>query len=230
MRAMYCFIKTYDQKKYAEDLLKGKLYFNTVKHHRNNGNDPFEGIMRSEIMADCNVTVNVDIEVDLIKYSPVYCMTTIHSGDFDEVNDENLEAFSQQVGLDARFQTEYGNHSVVIWNTKEFLKRAWDSAIATDLEYGHHWIKYRSAHDKIDWSRVNRDSLFCKLDEYSHENEYRLAVMRTEDKGHFVLDIGDISDIAFYYRTDEFNSNFHLNLNNGAVDKARVQLKKPRGL
>ena len=224
MPIVYCLIKMYDKKEYADDLLKGRLYFNTIEHHRKKGNDPLDGIMRREILADKNVTVSVDVEVNLIKYSPVYCMTAIHSGDFDSVTNENREAFGQQVMLNPELQKAYGNHAVVISDFREFKRRAWQKA--RDLEFGHHWIQYRSVKDQIDNSKVNRDMLFCKRGEFSYENEYRFAVYRPEDKGHFELDVGDLSDIAFYYKTEELNRDFHYISNGGSVDSVQVQVKK----
>ena len=239
MPIVYCLIKMYDRKEYADDLLKGKLYFNTIEHHRKTGRDPLEGIVQREVKGDFTILIGhhelkledavskFQAEVDNIKYTPVYCMTAIHSGDFEKVNDENIEDFRKQVMLSPKCATEYGNHAVVIHQPDEFMQRVRKNA--SNYNFGHGWIQYFNPQDQIDASMLNQNILFYKRDKFKHENEIRLAIQRgTEDEGHFELDVGDLSDIAFYYKTNEFNRNLNLALNSGAVDSGKVQVTEPR--
>ena len=239
MYKSFGWIRMHDEKEHAEDLLKGKLYFNTIAYHRKRGNDPLEGIVRREVDIDLstsdgehglelkNAPGYFKAEIVNIKYTPVFCMTAI-GGEIEKDTYGNSVNLAKQFRLSRKCEAEYGNHAVIIYNPTEFIQRCLESARNHPVGLGHDWVKYVRPRGPLDTSMLSPAILFNKRDKFKYENEYRLVAFRyTQDEGHFELNVGDLTDIAFYCRTNEINRNFRIVPNQGAVGTHRVQIRKP---
>lgn len=239
MHKAFGWIRMHSRKEHAEDLLRGKLYFNTIAHHRKKGNDPLEGILRREVNVNFSasdgqnrVELNdapgcIKVEFVNLEYTPVFCMTAI-GGKIEKDTYENHVNLAKQFEVSKKYETEFGDHAVVIYRPTEFIDRFLKSAKNHAIDHSHGWVNYVSSRGSVDKAVFSLDILFYKREKFKYENEYRLVVYRyTKDEGHFELDVGDLSDIAFYCKTSEINHNFRVVPNDGPGDTFGIQVRKP---
>ena len=98
---------------------------------------------------------------------------------------------------------KFGNKALVIINFDEFQRRIIEAAqkagykvVMKDVEYypeGEPALPYL-----VNMCLNFEDVAFWKNDSYKYQQEYRIALINTDDKSEdaFTLDIGDISDIS----------------------------------
>lgn len=190
-----------------EELRQGKIYMKPVKFHRDNEKnfpglgigDGNEGIMtkfnHAQILINGKVIADeVDGIISANDSNPVFCCMAI---DFKNVSDKRAE-----FRVDERMIKDFvhGNpdeYGVLLIDQTSFLER-----IDKVCKQQHIRCIYRNviySDDMIARIKVKDGILaspaFFKGAKFSYQNEFRI-LFATHVKDHFILDIGDISDIT----------------------------------
>lgn len=203
-------------KRYAEDLLNGKLYCNSIEWFRQN-HDEFEGdyytfperITLKDIpgMKDRTITKEefdgpVTFYAHNMRNNFAYCMFSWLAPMKDDIVDIRLP---DQVGSLTDLSKKFGPHTVVV-NDHEFIERVDNTVRQNKISYERGPVYYADPKDlKTD---SPRSPGFNKRECFSNEKEYRFLFDKQRpncgnDNHAFCLEIGDIRDIAVYMKTDE---------------------------
>lgn len=213
MKSLY--IKTFSDKKYADEFLyKGAVFFRSAtqfaKMENDSRQDTDEG--RETYMLNSKF-FDENGNPKLRNYNP---SKNIISGKFqfvgtvkdyvEETTDENKKLVFDKETDDLIYSITYidedkciknldiskfGEHAIVVFDAQEFEKRILQCFDKNNLKYCKGKVKYYA-------SRTNNlHTLFRKLDKYKGEFEYRYVVTNSKTQT-LLLNLGDISDIAFY--------------------------------
>lgn len=131
-----------------------------------------------------------------------YCMFFINpnNGDFLFSEQQKQELLS------------FGESALIVWNQPEFIKRIVNCARDLNLELFHKSVRYYSSN--IDCANLwislmdeIHNIAFWKRDLYNYQQEYRFLIKSDEiKKDHYILNIGDISDISEIIDTEKLLS------------------------
>ena len=224
---IFFFAKLFDDEKFANDFICGKLFANRLsyfrrleEHEHANRSDRREGVINWLQSDQCQLVIDGrDITTDLAgPVEPhldwhdnlnVFCVYAAHSGDFKKLTSDNIDGFKKFLKIPDDC-LKFGQYAVVVTDASEFLNRV-KTAIKTDgyrLRSG--LVKYynpETFHGHFDGT----DAIFWKRDEYQHQREYRFAidtfVMGTDP---VTLDIGDISDITMLCNAADINKSLEI--------------------
>jgi len=108
------------------------------------------------------------------------------------------EYTNEKDAIDEHLLKKFGGSATVIYNLEKFFERL-DSFLETrSYSYKRQSIEY------IDIEKnYNQLSPFQKDKKYEHQKELRLAVKNEVEDGKMILEIGDLSDIAYTVTTTE---------------------------
>jgi len=201
------FVEEYEHAKMAQE---GKLYMNPIGGYTefkekviDLREDKNEGICQNYQPNKSKLIINntlidpkdivgpikVNMNKDLRKH--VYCMYSLYFqggciSDKDLIIDKKVKGF--------------GDWFLLITNVSEFFKRLDKKLKTLNISAKRKLVEYKDLnkhHGKVD--------SFIKNINYSYQKEYRI-VLNYYNKGPYILDIGDISDISLIGQTkDVFN-------------------------
>lgn len=218
----------FGQKEHMESLLKGTIYLNAMEFFKryedtNNIGDRDEGVQNilqpeyTEIIIDSHEyekggkiirspkraltkeggLINVKIHLDVSNVN-LYCLYKISR---EKIAKDNL-IFN--LPKEIKEEKNY-THCVVFIDPQTFIERLYNNVKDKVLSFKSDTIEY------IDKNTYHGDvGIFKKFNEYEHQNEYRVALeplpkLRGSNK-EFIVEIGDISDIAVIMKTEQLES------------------------
>lgn len=205
--------KTFSKTEYVQDFLKGNLRFMPLTYYINlegdSREDEFEGVSSfyqphlSEFEIN-GIKLNSDNLAGPIlvrhnnDHAHIFCMSAFYHKDTTK-SFETEKEFLDSISKPCKFKLlTFGDITVFITNIIEFFNRVDDAAKKTKLPYKRKLVTYVSLdefHGKIE------EPGFIKDLSYENESEFRFALKGLSD-GPFILNIGDISDIAVIMDTD----------------------------
>ena len=192
---------------YAQELLNGKLYCNSIqwfrKHH-----DEFEGnfyVFVERITYGGRTIPKEHIKGPVIFHNNnaklhAYCMFLWSAPIVDSEIEINLP---EQIGDLKKLASRFGQH-VVIVNATKFLDRVDETVNQKDIPGERGTIHYEDPENLRPESPRTRG--FNKRERFSSEKEYRFlfeSQLPNCEGAAFCLDIGDIHDIAVCMKTEE---------------------------
>lgn len=186
------------KEQYAEDILSGKLYMNSLKYFREleheGVGDEQEGALcigeAGDLLYKGRVLAKVK-NLNAYYNFPVFCALSVP---LYQVEEGNYEFLVPQKMLREFMYDETAKYAAVLINRYDFEERIKKTLVQYKImgclgkvEYLDKIIPYPS--------KEKLRSAFRKRKEFAYQNEWRIALdFPVED--HFVLDIGNISDIA----------------------------------
>ncbi|KAA5971991.1 MULTISPECIES: hypothetical protein [unclassified Pantoea] len=236
------FVKVFNEVKFRDEFINGSLYMNTLKYFRglkedkkNNIADKHEGAYRVNQPTELKLTVNgkpidskniigpVIFSMKWMEQINVFCMTFLHSHGIlnkEVFNDNEYELLKSYYKLPDE-SYNLGDYAVVIINVQEFLKRV-ELALTRLIDANQVEDYDFKPVDYYDESAVSfsidefsLESAFKKNSKYSHQSEFRIAVLRENSEcKEFRLEVGSLEDIVYICNTQEIN------------DKLKVTAKK----
>ena len=229
MATIFFLVKFFENLRYANEFVNGKIHCNTVKW--------FKRLEGGEISgrADCNegtigwfqpelgslVINSMDITNDLagpiqfqrkwLDYLHLYCLHAVHSGQLDPttISNKNIEVLRRQL-LIPKACSAFGRYAVVVKNVPEFVRRMEDAARKKRYKIVHALVKY---YDPNTFHGQFRDveSLFRKQCQFNYQREFRFAIdSGVARNAPLVINIGDISSISTRLNASELNSDAFL--------------------
>lgn len=221
-RTIFFFVKLFDKPEYAEDFIKGKLFANRLSFFRKceedesaNRGDRHEGVVGwhqpDQIRLEINGRVITGLAGPVMTQMNwhddlnVFCIYAAHSGDFDEISEETIEGFKEQISIPKECE-KLGEYAVIVTNVTKFIERVKAAVSSTNYGLVAGLVEY---YDPIDFngSFSEVESIFSKRDEYQHQKEYRF-IFDTGIAGTdpLILNIGDIGDIAMQCKVSDINA------------------------
>lgn len=202
--------KSFSNIEYAKDFLRGNLRFMSLNYYINlegdSREDGFEGVSSfyqphlSEFEIN-GIKLNSDNLAGpiLVRYDKdhlhIFCISAFYFKDISNTFETNILD-----NLNRPCETKlltFGDITVLITNIDEFFNRVDLAAKKTKLSYKRKLVTYTSLdkfHGKME------EPGFVKDLNYENESEFRFALKGLSD-GPFVLNIGDINDIAILMDT-----------------------------
>lgn len=229
-------IKFFKREEYADQFINGLLYLNTLSYFqkleqaeidgRSDENEAvavwlqkasiqFEDHPELDISSE-NLAKPISISFEYHSKLHVFCMTAMHTGEFECVN--GLIAYSEGDADKLKKQLEihedclsFGQFAVVV-NAGEFVRRAKNAVESRGYVFNSTLVDYfepESFDGRFAWSKIP----FTKARKFSYQKEYRIVVdTRTNGIDPINIEIGDIRDIAVKMRAAEINTSFKIAL------------------
>lgn len=230
---IFFLVKIFEEKKYADDLMRGKMFANRLSNFKKiedgeGRGDAFEGAVMPQLdgltieLSTTNESSgeveNITIREEEFAAPPiirpkwfdnvnVFCMVASHSGGFQYVSVENIRDYQKQVKMPEEC-IRFGRHAVLVKNYSELLRRV---KVAAELQgYDIWWrlVEYYDPEVGTPPAGSNLETIFSKRNKYEHQREFRIAIdTRNAGSGPIILDIGEIDDIAFCVNTSDIIQN-----------------------
>lgn len=203
----WLFLK-FGKKEYLEQFQKGRLYMNSwqefVSIENEEQKDIYEGTtewlnpditpfkINDRVLKRINGTLSVSLQPKQ-PYIKIFCLSIICKR--DEIRDD-YKIFDDRM-------KKFGDSFLLISNPKIFLNKLQKSLISLLLENTISWSDYR----KIQYFNPNlydgEVGPFKKIDHFSHQKEFRIAVKDDSDKP-FILEIGSLKNISSLDKISNF--------------------------
>lgn len=201
-------------KKHVEFFLDGKMYCNTVRYFRDEGYDELEGAVFSHPTTLHINSYPIPVEdlagpvvyqLNVVADFNVFCMFSWRVPRIDD--DKIMIDLPSQLGSIEQCIDNFGPHTVVIKNTREFIRR-----VELAIKRHHGGVLAGRAgvvrYINPDTHRSEPADLleipFFKHERFAHEKEFRFVFHTCRDPaGPLVLPIGDLRDIAFWMKTED---------------------------
>ncbi|MGL5054358.1 MAG: hypothetical protein ACRC54_01570 [Fusobacteriaceae bacterium] len=209
---LYTCTKTFSKKEYAEDFLKGNLRFMPLNYYTNlegdSREDRHEGVSSLFQPHLSKFLVN-GIELTglagpiLVRMSEdnshIFCMSAFYSKNYFF---ETKEEFYNNLCKPCKNKLlTFGDRTILITNVGEFFKRMEKAINDKKLNHAREYVSYISLddfHGKVEVPGFVKDL------KYKDECEIRFALKGIKE-GPFILEIGDISDIAIILDTNDID-------------------------
>ena len=214
MTPLFGAIKICKEKEFAESFRRGNLYCNRIAYFKETGVDDYE---RDIMMWPDKFALSLDgrplpvltredfldpmrMSLDRVGNLHVFCMHGLYS----DGNPTTTEELKEQLEISERCVEDFGEHAVIVTNGKEFFRRVNEAVRKNGYRSKRGLVKYyQSVHPALE---NHIDGAFYKRDMYSYQREYRIAISTgSVGRDPLPLDIGDISDITAYVRTQDIN-------------------------
>lgn len=231
-------IKFFEREEYADKFLSGELYLNRLSYFQKLEAGNADGRAdRNEAVAvwlqpekvsiafkdhpELNISPSdlgapVTIQFERHKDVHLYCMTAMHTGEFEcEGNSiictpETADALRKQLEVDPAC-LGMGQFAVVV-RAREFVERAKDAARAQRYSFSAGLVRYfdpAAFHGHFPIAQIP----FMKANEFCHQSEYRIII----DIGKcgddpLRLSIGSLSDIGAKMPSSALATSFQLRL------------------
>ena len=207
----------------AEQFLNGQLYCNTVRFLRERfdeyeGTVPLTGTLRigDFVIPKEDLTEPPRLMPNMVSDLNVFCMfqwASPKSGD-----DKILFDPESQLGSIRDLVETFGEHTVVVKNVTEFFRRV-DKVVAHQysgvLRSCRGIVQYVDPNDGVVPPTTVPELLkvaLRKRQRFANEKEHRFVFLTgREPAGPFILNIGDIRDIAFVMRTHDVYDRAEMN-------------------
>lgn len=229
-RTIFFFVKVFDKQEYADDFIKGNLFSNRLSFFRKyeedesaNRGDKHEGVVSwnqpDQMQLEINGRVITDlagpvmIQMNWHDHLNIFCIYAAHSGKFDSISEETIDAFKEQISIPDDCQ-KLGKYAVIVTNVSKFIERVKTAVRSENYGLNAGLVQY------YDPSSFNGyfsevESIFRKRDEYKHQKEYRFSFdTGTAGDSPLILNIGDISDITMQIKVSDINKQLEINLPN----------------
>ena len=235
MSTIFAFVKLFDNKDHAEDFVNGKLFMNTVrsfKEYKDESGelrgDEYEGIVAlyqpsklDEIKLGEHTIPASDLAAPIVMHGNhlldhnVFCIYSLSSWGHDFVSAETITDFKRTLELhDSCFGL--GKYCVAIVNAKEFINRCSAAIEKENLNGSLGLVDYFNEHEFH--GDMPEDKLgYQKRSFFSHQREYRVKIDTNKPKpSPYILEVGDLSDIATITTPAEFNAQLEVKLPDGS--------------
>ena len=223
MSRILFFINFFEKQEYAQAFLEGKVFANRLSaFKRSEGEDttgridPDEGTsswLQGEnltlVLNDMDLSaglITLQIQLDFLSDFHLFCMHAVHGGDVDleTISNDNIEVLREAILVDDACLS-LGSYAVVIADAPAFMSRI-DGACA---EHGYRaagrLVKYYDP-DTFHGNFDGLEAVFWKQTEFSFQREFRIAIdTHTSGEDPLILEIGEISDIAFPIAASDVN-------------------------
>lgn len=231
MPIIYSFVKLYDDITHAEDLLHGKLFMNTIRSFKDyvdeSGElrgDQYEGIASlyqpselGEISIGGHTVSPSDLASPIVIHSNdllnhiVFCIYSLNSSGHDSITADTLSDFKQTLKLHNSCYS-LGTYCVAILNVSEFIKRCQVALDKLNVDYTLSLVEYydeKSFHGNFMKEKLG----FHKRSIFAHQREWRIKInVNTAFPQPYILEVGDLSDIAKLMKSSDFNEQLEIKL------------------
>lgn len=206
-------LKFFENEKYQNDFLNGKLYMNTLKFFKENENLDIARADKLETIKEHKKQIFDAIQIGKLLLTEkngeiTDGRITKQSKKFDYCNVlclyslwKNIE--NEQLVIDKRNKI-FGKYCTVITDIEEFLNRVVKAVEKENYVYRIQNVNYinKNFEYKID----NQEIPFTKFDNFSYQKEFRIAIDTKRNINEpYILDIGNLKDIAFATTIDKIN-------------------------
>ncbi|WP_156879116.1 hypothetical protein [Oceanobacter kriegii] len=235
MSTIFAFVKLFENREYAEDFVDGKLFMNTIrsfKEYKDESGelrgDEYEGIVAlyqpdklGEIRFDEHVIPASDLAAPIVVHGDhllshnVFCIYSLNSRGHETVSAETLSDFKRTLELhDSCFGL--GKFCVVILNASQFIERCKAAIEKLNVNGNLGLVDYFDEHE-FHGSMPEEKLGYQKRSLFSHQREYRVKIDTARpEPSPYILEVGDLSDIAVITTPKEFNSQLELKLPDGS--------------
>lgn len=216
MKKLLLLAKIFENAKYMQEFLEGKLYMNSLAYFKNieiNNDqvryDSDEGLSCFWQPENCSLELNghlfgknnfvapTTIYPHANNYKNIFCMWSI-SSENDALTNIHIDEKNKS----------FGEHLVVITSPKEFLEKIKIALQDNHLKAQSGLVKY---YDKSSHQSFNQnEELFNKVSDFSYQQEYRIVIDTNLADTPYELKIGSLQDISMTLTIDEFNKNITL--------------------
>ena len=236
---IFFLVKVFENKEHANDLMRGRLFINSLAHFKkiegdDGRGDEDEGAVMFQLREGLTITLatgdegagqseRFTIPIEDLAAPPilrprwydhikVYCMYAGHTGDFQSVTSDNIGDLESQLRL-SEGAKKLGSHAIVIKNVSEFIKRVKEAASLKGYGVIPKLVEYYDPEVGSPSLRSQVETIFTKRKEFDYQSEFRLAIdTGTAGCDPITLDIGEIDDIAFYANTSEIDVRLYVDL------------------
>lgn len=221
---IYFLVKTFDEKSYRDQFLDGLLYMNSLDYFVNlekgdytGRGDRHEGVeawlQPSKIQIEingikiCSEDLAGPVSIQPTRYlaKNVFCMNAGYIGGDLPSEFATTKAFEEVLKIHPQ-NISLGQHTVVITNVKEFLRRVKAAAEEQNVALRGGLVDYYnpiSFHGQF----AENDVPFKKQLRFAHQREYRFVIDRQPGKVEpYSLLIGDLRDIAHVISVEDLNN------------------------
>lgn len=199
MEDILMFIK-FTQRKYAEKLMNGQLYFNLPNFYNSFDNeeigDKNEGaklidnfkvqsikVESNNLFFEFSPAPNSDFKMTQFDYSFLsFSLYTIYRSAFDNEN--------RSFKIDAKMQNSKYDTAIVIENPIAFLKYIEQKFKQEKIEYEMDSVTYKN----LKTGKINLTP-FDKKEEHNHQNEFRIIIKNLNDSPR-IINIGSIKEFC----------------------------------
>ncbi|MCF7484204.1 hypothetical protein L3V31_21150 [Vibrio sp. J1-1] len=207
------FLRVFDNSRYKEDFLDGKIFMNRLSYFRHiegdsegNRADEHEGVNSWWQPNDVTLNLNGHCFSDLVapirmrlQHNDNYNVFCLFAATTDKVNLVDHIDF-EEIANDFRVPSSVGNlgdQFVLVHNPREFINRIVEAVKSQDFVEGKAGLVTYYDPDTFSGDFRGIDAVFVKQNNFSHQSEYRFVI----DTGHLgneplILNIGPIRDIA----------------------------------
>ncbi|TKF13740.1 hypothetical protein FCV43_19895 [Vibrio genomosp. F6] len=231
-KTIFFLVKIFDNKKYAQDFVDGKLFANRLAYFRRleeqeeaNRGDKHEAVVSWIQPEQANLVINgkpitglagpVSVQMNWHDYLNVFCMYAAHSGSFNYVSHDNLVEFRKQLEIPDDC-LKLGKYAVVVTNFTKFVERVHNAAVVNNYGMSDGLVDYYDPNE-FSGSFLELEAIFKKRSEFSHQKEYRFAFdTGVSDKTPLVLDVGNLSDIVTLCDVEKLNQVLEIRLSEKA--------------
>lgn len=236
------FVKIFSSEAYRDDFIKGNLYMNPLKYFMEcedkfagNVGDKNEAVMawlqpnelrmiftigdKEFIIPGSSLIKPISLKQNRFNSVNVLCLMALHSHGIspdEEISPDQVSLLEQYFSIPDDV-INLGQYAVVIPNPNVFLSRVNSAAQAlVDQGLAHELrgklVTYYDESQSLSLDDEN-EAVFHKQKTYEHQKEYRFYLDRgTDEITHYVMKVGDLSDIAFPVMTKDINSIFKLEI------------------
>lgn len=222
---IYAFVKIFENRKYAEDFMDGRLFMNTIRHFKNyndkNGElrgDPYEGIIAmyqpskfTEIMVDNIVIPSNEIATPVVVHGNellnmnAFCIYSINSRGLDANPKMSVNNFKKTIEIhDSCYG--FGPYCVVVYNAEIFIRKVSNGIKQAGYAGSLCLVDYfdeNSFHGVFPTDRHG----YQKRSIFKRQQEYRVLIdTRRAEPKELILAVGSLRDITRLVLTDQFNS------------------------
>ncbi len=221
-KTIFFLVKVFENEDFADQFLKGNVFAKRLSYFRKleegedaNRSDQHEGVVSWHQPGKVNIEINGRLITDLagpvsVKMHwhdqlNVFCIYAAHSGEFEGVSEDNLLSFKKQLEIPEEC-LKLGGCAVLITSVSQFIDRVRKSVERNNYGMTAGLVEYYDP-ETFHGSFSETESIFRKRDEFKHQKEYRFAFdTGIQGDDPLILNVGDISDIAFKCKVTDINS------------------------
>ena len=223
MYRVFFLAKFFDNPKYAEEFVRGKIYANPLNFFRQlegedttGREDPNEGILAwlqpdqiRMVLEGMEITGDlagpVEVRTHWANFLNAFCLHTGHSKALDvpDPSSFDIEHIRQELLVPDECSS-FGHHAVIIRNAPEFVRRVNAARPASTRMYGG-LVEYYDP-DTFSGHFEGLQPAFRKHQKYHYQREYRLVFESPfEVYTPLEFDVGDLTDITMRLGFAELN-------------------------
>lgn len=227
---MFVLVKFFQEEKYANDFIEGKLfanrlsYFKKLEGDEQRGDEDEGAIVHERGQFTLNLTAvdpdtgeeidqctigGSDLETSLIIRPKwfndwnLFCLYALHDGGLQSRSPEDAQSLEECLKVPEDCAA-FGEYAVVITNYTEFVKRVYNAAVEAEYGLVGRLVSYYDPASGTPPITSEIDTIFTKRKEYEYQSEFRFAIKTgTVGNDPIILNIGKIDDIAIALGTSD---------------------------